>query len=131
MKKNVSQDLLYTLTKKSNAFLAPNLHGTFTHDPYSCSGVPKRKDAGFILDNATALSKSENDPTKVRVVRKLKRRSGAKRDKGKSTKSGLFKTTRFLEFEKEARRVTVQRCGMLSKKGGRLHRAANVAARAK
>ena len=132
MKKNVSKELLYSLTKKSNAFIAPNLHGTFTYDPYSCSHVPRRSDPGFLLDNCTALSKAKGgDANKIQVVRKLKRRSDACRAKGKSTKSGLFKTTKFIEFQKEAKRVKTQKCHMLSQKGTRLHQAASRAAKAK
>ena len=78
-----SSELLYKLTHNTSSFRRSNLKNNFTLDPFSLSNTCRRRDTGFLLNNASALTVPEGSD-KVRKIRKNTKRvkSGKKNRKG-------------------------------------------------
>ncbi len=87
-----SPELLYKLTQKTSSFRRTNLKSHFTGDPFSLSNTCRRRDAGFLLNNASALNVLEGSD-KVRKIRKNTKRVKCSKKNRKGVKKVTFSTT--------------------------------------
>ena len=71
-------ELLYRLTYKNSSFRRTNLKNHFTADPFSLTNTLIRRDGGYLLNNATALSL---EGEKVKKIKKTTKRLQLKNKK--------------------------------------------------
>ena len=128
----LSHELLYQLTRRHNSYLRPNLHATFTADPFSATNIPNAGAWGFLTPKATSLLPVAGEAGQLLLMKKSNRRRTTKKaannnnDNKNDTKvPGSILTVKTVDSKK----AVGHRCEFVQARGVRLRAAALRAAK--